>query len=923
MKYFQQYYTDVDFSQATEVKVLCPFHDDHRPTASINTEEGLFHCFACNVGYNEAQFLAKLNGIALRDAYKLVAKNNEETTDFMLVEKANLWSNKPFLQKVEGLGLSQKLINDLNLGMVKDDRNRMYLAIPIYYQKVLVDVRQYNILKIQGVAKMTARKGAQNGFVFPHDIWIQDTRKTYLFEGEKDAMIGRQLGLNAISLTGGANAKPNDYVIGAFKGRDVVVCYDNDEAGRSGMKQVYQALITTARSVHYVDISPLARQDKGDFADAMKTYTTDDFLAIPEQSFQSLEIDETQTALSDALLGNIVKRELHTVVGVSGEFQDSYATPTAVRVWKTDYVGDSDTMFPGEERHWFLENHRVGDVLELIEADAKKDQVLAKMKKLTGVPKGEKSIAMEVLEHATVYKVRVMDDHGIKSTEDMASLNVDLYSFVPMAVGKKYSITYRLYPHPTKHQKLVAIATKAVDLAAKEHFVPNKTLLAHFQHAGTIDEQVRRLHKSAKHYVAKHLKFFLWFMIDLVFNSILEFDYGDRIRGALDVFILGDTQVGKSETSGKLVDLYNFGHFLSLKTSTEVGLIGGSNKVDNNWLNTIGAIPRQHKRLVVMEEFSGAPPQFIKKMTDVRSSGRVRLSRAAGELDVACRLRMITISNPINDDNGNPRFLATFPNGVMPLMELIKSAEDVARYDGFLLVQKPEERLNPFGQKLDGEKIPREAYEHKAQWVYSRKPEHVVFADGSDSYIWEQAERLNQKFESNFPLFGTTTSLKLARFSVALASLIMSTDENYEQVIVTKDIVDYVVKYLLKVYENDIFKLAEYKQEYDSYNIAGPSDVRELQKMYPKNATLLDFLEQQSQTSRMNLRTISGQDNDQFYTLFNVMSKHKFVRLSGDTVYPTQKFRSAMKKIDKTFRADLDSMIVGDLPGEEPIGGDY
>ena len=85
-----------------------------------------------------------------------------------------------------------------------------------------------------------------------------------------------------------------------------------------------------------------------------------------------------------------------------------------------------------------------------------------------------------------------------------------------------------------------------------------------------------------------------------------------KIRGALDVFILGDTQIGKSETTSKLTNLYDFGHFLSLKTSTTVGLIGGSTSVGGAWLNTIGAIPRQNKKLVVLEEFSGAKPDFIK-----------------------------------------------------------------------------------------------------------------------------------------------------------------------------------------------------------------------------------------------------------------------------------------------------------------------
>ena len=912
MKYFQQYYPDIDFSSGTEVKVLCPFHDDHRPTASINTEKDLFHCFACNVGYNEAQFISKLNNISLKDALKLVDKNNTNNTDFMLVEKAQLWSNPPFINQVEGLGLSRKTINDLDLGMVKDDQNRMYLAIPVYFEKVLVDIRQYNLLKIPNIPKLIAQKGAENGFVFPYDLWKKDDRTTYLFEGEKDTLLARELGLNAITLTGGAGALPNTYVIGQFKDRDVIICYDNDDAGRSGRQKVYEEIKGYANSVQYVEISDLLDEPKADFYDIMQHHSIEDFKNMETHKFTTNTRDIHFTSFSDAMMANTVRTKLHTIVNVSGEFQDSYVTPTAVKLWKTDAVSDTDTMFPGEERMWFSEDYRINEILELFEADAKNSQALAKLKQFAGIPKNERAIAMEILEYATVYKARVLDDNDVKKTEELSNLTVDLYSFTPMKVGNKYEVEYTLYPHPTKHQKLVAIATKVADLTAHEDFLPNKELLQHFQYEGTIDEQVRRLHKSAKYYVAKHLKFFLWFMIDLVFNSILEFDYGDRIRGALDVFILGDTQVGKSETSSKLTELYNFGHFLSLKTSTTVGLIGGSNKVDNNWLNTIGAIPRQHRRLVVMEEFSGAKPEFIKTMTDIRSSGRVRLARAAGELDVPSMLRMITISNPINDDNGNPRFLSTFPNGVMPLMELIKSAEDVARYDGFLLAQKPDELFNPFSLKLDGEKIPKEAYEHKAQWVYTRKAEDVIFKDGADSYIWEEAQKLNKMFESNFPLFGTTTPLKLARFCVALASLIMSTDETYSKVIVTKDIVNYIVNYFKKIYQNDIFKLHDYKREYDSYSVVTDKDIHELQKMYPKNATLFDFLESQSVTSRTNLRTISGIENDQFFTLFNNVTKLKFIRLVGDNVYPTKKFRTAMKKINKEFRADLDSMILTD-----------
>ena len=46
----------------------------------------------------------------------------------------------------------------------------------------------------------------------------------------------------------------------------------------------------------------------------------------------------------------------------------------------------------------------------------------------------------------------------------------------------------------------------------------------------------------------------------------------------------------------------------------------------------------------------------------------------------------------------------------------------------------------------------------------------------------------------------------------------MNVDESYENVIVTKDIVDFIVSYLTKIYTSNVFKLDKYASDYKSYN---------------------------------------------------------------------------------------------------------
>ena len=920
MEYFKKYFSDVDSNEwgAEEVKVLCPFHDDTHPSASVNTQKGLFHCWVCNVGYNEEQFVAKMNNISTADAIKLLGKYN--LNDDWNYNKGLLWSDTNFLERVKGLGLSEDLISSMNLGLVRPEgSNKRLLGIPVFYNNILVDVRRYNLLKYDGVPKCCSNENAESGWIIPYDSFLNSNEPCYLFEGEKDMLIAREYGLNAYTLVSGAGATPNQNIIGAFKDKDIVLCYDNDEAGYNGMVNVFKSIKDLAKSVKYIKIGDVVKENKEDFYDYIMKYDGDliEFLSLDQHTFRLDDIEkDTRITIKEALNDNKLRRNLKSVITVTSEFQDSFSVPTVVDFEKVDEAGKkSETMYQGEKRSWYLEKPNIVQMLELIEASAKDTEVRAKLKSYVGIPSLEPFIDVKMKELKTVYKATVVD-----KDIDGSAQSLDLYSFERLDVGGQYVIDYRIYPHPTKNQKLVAICFNAIMVHDNRNYSMNVDMLKMFQSEGTIAERLDHLYQSAKHHIAKHLNFNIWLMSDLVFNSILDFDYGGPMRGCLDVFFLGDTQVGKSETTGELVKLYNFGHFLSLKTSTTVGLIGGSSKVDGSFCNTIGAIPRQHKRLAVLEEFSGARYDFIKTMTDIRSSNELRLSRVSGELIVPCKLRMITISNPLNDENGNPRFLNTFPNGIMPLMELIKSAEDVARYDGFLLIPKVEKRINPFAYQLVGEPIPREAYRNKINWVATRQINNVIFAEGVESYIWEQAEKMNEKFECNFPLFGTTTSKKLARFSVALASLLVNVDETYENIIVTKEIVDYMVSYLESIYDDGTFKLKAYADEYKEYSICSDKDIKDLQDLYARNATLFNFLNGQSKTTRANLSSVSGLESGKFCPIFNKLVARKFIRLSMDNVYPTDKFRKAFNIIDKKFTTDTGSLIEKDLgPGNPGV----
>ncbi len=52
----------------------CPFHQETKPSFSVNEEEGFFHCFGCQASGDIFDFYARINGLEFRDALEQLAE---------------------------------------------------------------------------------------------------------------------------------------------------------------------------------------------------------------------------------------------------------------------------------------------------------------------------------------------------------------------------------------------------------------------------------------------------------------------------------------------------------------------------------------------------------------------------------------------------------------------------------------------------------------------------------------------------------------------------------------------------------------------------------------------------------------------------------------------------------------------------------
>ena len=51
-----------------QVNLKCPFHDDTHSSASFNTRDNIFNCFACGMQGNSLQIIAKQERVDIREA---------------------------------------------------------------------------------------------------------------------------------------------------------------------------------------------------------------------------------------------------------------------------------------------------------------------------------------------------------------------------------------------------------------------------------------------------------------------------------------------------------------------------------------------------------------------------------------------------------------------------------------------------------------------------------------------------------------------------------------------------------------------------------------------------------------------------------------------------------------------------------------
>ena len=904
--------------------VCCPFphaipgttqtYLEQHPSAHVNLEDGLFHCKSCGRGMNEVQFITESLGCTYGNAIRIstLCKNNEDR--YLWQHDADCILQDGERQLARQFGISDTVISELELV----SRGPGAIAFPVFLHDKLMDIRTYTP---GAKPKVRSRSGAMAGLVLPYDLWATSPvqRTTLICAGEKDMAVARSQGFNAITLTGGESALP--IYTKVFAGRSVAIVYDNDSAGRSGAIRLANYLHPHVASIkNCTAFHEVCRETGEDIADFFGKYnrTRQDLIAYLDQTplFQPTEVNaharypemDLLTAAKPGNIGKLVRSNIQVVAVAEGAFTCP-ATIVAEK-WREPDAGKHDSMHKGDIKEWTLGEDTAEDILHLVDNNFKEEDIQKNFRKLLKISKDETYIKFRRLEKATIFKAYITD---LFETTDTSAVPMEYTAYAlhqRMESGKKYKATYKLVPHPYKGAQLVMLIVhleQAEDSVSNFKVTPavaeQLNLLA--AATGSVADRMRDYVERFKSFLGYDGNNQLITAIDLAFHTPLAFNFGSfqNTRAYLDTLIVGESRMGKSSTAEAMRKLYGLGAFVSLagNAATIPGLIGGSNKTGGGAYQTrAGIIPQNHKGLIIFEELGKSNANITAELTDIRSSNEVRITRVSGTLTLPAIVRMVTLSN-VRPVDGVIKPIASYPNGIAVLGELIGTAEDIARYDlSIVLSDRGAGSIDPFWQAR--EPYPTECYRTRIRWIWSRSPDQIVISATVAQLIVETANRLNHVYDSHIKIFGTEAWKKLARVAIAVAGYLVSSDPAFQTIIVLPEHVSFAEQFLLALYDNETFKLKEYVAHERRYAELDEQGVQTLQDIYTACPGLLLHLEQVPSTNKNAMQAATGLENDKYNALVNRLLSGFFIKFSKYDIIPTQKLRMGMSRIDRNAR---------------------
>jgi len=393
---------------------------------------------------------------------------------------------------------------------------------------------------------------------------------------------------------------------------------------------------------------------------------------------------------------------------------------------------------------------------------------------------------------------KFLDDKGNKySSFDIYIIQKDADN--NLTAGKEIEIIGYVIADP-KNSKITIMAITVKELDEKKFDLGKIKELREFHKNKNTKEIIKWHTKEFSKYSKIVKRDNVIFGVILNMFSSLGFEFENEVvRGWVNVTIIGDSTTGKSKIVKDTIKLLKVGQIASGEMASIAGIAGASvQTTGGQWFTDYGLLPLQDKKALWLDGAHKIPKDEMDRLAEAERNGKIEINKAS-KGEAWARTRQGKIMNPLDDDKRDTTTMSNFIYPVQALTNLFQ-LQSIARIDLAIFVSddvgSKDRNVNMF-EKYDPM---LDNYSDLVKLIWSSQCK-IRFEDGVIGEILDGATLLEDKFKTEeIPLITNDQKYKLAKLGVSLAGFIGSFNDDFTEIIVKKEHVRYIIKFIEEEY---------------------------------------------------------------------------------------------------------------------------
>jgi DNA primase len=247
-----------------EVWACCPFHDESRPSFSVNLFSGKWKCFGCQArGRTIQSLVAKYNGISMEEAALILQtldvpniSDTKKALVKMLEEKTKpkTLASRPPVDHTYIRYISQEPPNYmLARGFTEETLHKAKIGFDWSSNAVTIPVMEHN--KCRFIIRRYVEPNAQPRYRYPRGVNKSDYlygasenalqyrgANIVLCEGSLDALWLQQHGYKSVAMLGSSLSQKQTEKLLDLAPKSITIFFDNDDAGYDALEQAIEIL---------------------------------------------------------------------------------------------------------------------------------------------------------------------------------------------------------------------------------------------------------------------------------------------------------------------------------------------------------------------------------------------------------------------------------------------------------------------------------------------------------------------------------------------------------------------------------------------------------------------------------------------------------------------------------------------------------